>query len=94
MGNGHKVNKMLGLSLMESKNVTLRMITKKASALRLERFLTFNLLHPELTDEHLHPTKRVLSFLCYFGLFFLVASATDFLFFRKFGPDGHDSAQC
>ncbi len=44
---------------MESKNVTLRLITKKAAALRLERLLRFHLEHPEMTDEHLHPSRSV-----------------------------------
>lgn len=44
---------------MESKTVTMRVISKKAVALRLERLLRFHLEHPEMTDDHLHPSRSV-----------------------------------
>ncbi len=60
-------DKGLGRTLMESKNVTLRLITKKVAALRLERLLRFHLVHPEMTDEHLHPSRSVFQVAVYVG---------------------------
>ena len=58
-GENEWLNKVLILTLMESKNVTLRMITKRAGDLRQERILTYHLTHPELTEAHLHPSRRM-----------------------------------
>ena len=58
------LNKLLLFPLeMTSKNVTLRVLAKKMADLRLQRLISFHLLHPDLGDEYIHCSRSVFSFL-------------------------------
>ena len=46
-------------TLMESKTVTIRIITKKVAALRKQRLLSCHLLHPEMKADVIHPTRSM-----------------------------------
>ena len=53
------LNKLLLFPLeMTSKNVTLRVLAKKMADLRLQRLISFHLLHPDLWDEYIHSSKK------------------------------------
>ena len=44
---------------MQSKNITLRQISKYMADLRRNRILSFHLLHPELDETKIHPSRSV-----------------------------------
>ena len=45
---------------MESKSVTLRVLAKKKQQLVHRRLLSYHLLHPEMKEDMLHPSRREL----------------------------------
>ncbi len=75
------------LTCMQGKMASARSITKKMKELKINRYLTFHLLHPEMGPDRIHPSRSVFSsfslensgFWMVLGI--LDANASDFLIF-------------
>jgi hypothetical protein len=46
---------------MQGKLASARSITKKMKELKINRYLTFHLLHPEMGPDRIHPSRSVFS---------------------------------
>ena len=49
----------MSLTIMESKAVTLRWLSKRKSELFHQRLVSYHLLHPDLKESFLHPSRRM-----------------------------------